>query len=65
MYKQRKEFNLKKDEYASAIPDFEEPTGDANQVKRKLARINVPQNKAICELFAILQKVKIYKNFQN
>jgi proteasome activator subunit 2 (PA28 beta) len=56
MYKQRKEFNLKKDEYSSTFPDFEEPTGDANEVKRKLARVNVPQNAAICNIFAILQK---------
>jgi hypothetical protein len=58
MYKQRKEFNLKKNEYSALLPDFEEPTGDANEVKRKLARIHIPQNKAICDLFTVLQKVK-------
>jgi proteasome activator subunit 2 (PA28 beta) len=56
MYKQRKEFNLKKNEYSALLPDFEEPTGDANEVKRKLARIHIPQNKAICDLFTVLQK---------
>jgi len=56
MYKQRKEFNLKKEEYTCPIPEFDEPTGDATEVKRKLARIHVPQNKAICDLFTILQK---------
>jgi len=38
------------------IPEFEEPTGPVEEVKRKIARINVPQNKSICEIFAILQK---------
>jgi len=56
MYKLKKEFNLKKDEYSSLIPEFEEPTGPVEEVKRKIARINVPQNKSICEIFAILQK---------
>jgi proteasome activator subunit 2 (PA28 beta) len=55
-YKLKKEFNLKKDEYSSSIPNFDEPTGTAEEVKRKIARINIPQNKAICEIFAILQK---------
>ena len=58
LYKSRKEFNLKKEEIAHTMPDFEEPTGEnAEVIKRKLARINVPQNQAICAIFNILQKV--------
>ena len=62
MYKQRKEFNLTKEEYTCALPEFDEPSGDSTEVKRKLARIHIPQNKAICGLFAILQKVKNTKS---
>jgi len=56
MYKTRPEFNMKSEEIAPKLPTFEEPTGTADEVKRKLARVTVPSNKALCDLFTILQK---------
>jgi len=55
MYKNRKEFNLSKNEIVQTI-DFQEPTGSDEEIKRKLSRIQVPANKALCDLFSLLQK---------
>jgi len=56
MYKLRKEFNLKREDIRPTLPEFEEPTGTSDEVKRKLARIPIPPNKALCDIFEMLQK---------
>jgi hypothetical protein len=56
MYKHRKEFNLPKEELKPIIPDFVEPKGTNDEIKRALNRVQVPSNKALCDIFDILQK---------
>lgn len=56
MYKNKKEFNLKKEEMSAKIPTFEDPIGTVEEVKLKRSRTAVPPNKALCDLFTILQK---------
>jgi len=55
LYKHNKEFNLDTDEVNQEIK-FEEPTGTAEEIERKLGRIEIPANKALCDLEEILQK---------
>jgi len=55
LYKNGTEFNLATEDVALDI-EFDEPTGTPEEVERKLARINVPPNKALCDLEEILQK---------
>jgi len=55
MYKNKTEFNLATEDIAQEIK-FDEPTGTPEEVERKLARIDVPANKALCDLEEILQK---------
>lgn len=55
LYKHNKEFNLATEEVAQEIK-FDEPTGTVEEVERKLGRIEIPANKALCDLEEILQK---------
>jgi len=55
MYKNKTEFNLATEDIYQEI-QFAEPTGTPEEVERKLARIEVPANKALTDLEEILQK---------
>ena len=56
MYKKAPAFNLKKEEITPKVPKYDEPTGTSDEIKRKLSKIEIPPNKALCDLFSILQK---------
>jgi hypothetical protein len=55
LYKNYKEFNLATEDIAVEI-NFTEPTGTSEEIERKLARIEIPANKSLCDLEEILQK---------
>jgi len=57
VYKTRKEFNLKKEDVASCIllPEFPEATGSKEDMKRQMAKVTIPANKALSDIFQVLQ----------
>jgi len=55
IYKNKPEFNLATEDISQEVT-FQEPTGTPEEVERKLARVEVPANKAITDLEEVLQK---------
>lgn len=57
MYKNRKEFNLKKEQVTQQLPTIEQLTGaTVEEQTRKSSTTPIPANKALTDLVAILQK---------
>jgi len=54
LYKNSKEFNLATEDVNQEI-QFDEPSGTPEEVERKLGRIVIPANKALCDIEEILQ----------
>lgn len=57
MYKNRKEFNLKKEQVTQELPTIEQLTGATKEEQeKKSTTVPVPANKALTDLVGILQK---------